>query len=204
MTAPKFRRFASPAAAFCLACAPSLIAGGCASPYRSDQGALFGGVTGAGVGALVGEAVHHPLAGAAIGAGVGALTGAAVGGNLDDIEARNRAEIAARLGRPVNAGAVTRDDVIAMTRAGVSEEVIATTFATRHGGPAASRRPDRLAATRSQPAHRASHADAARSAGPAGGRAAGAPAVVYGYGPPPPYYYGPPYPYYRGWYGRPY
>ncbi len=40
-------------------------------PYRSDQGALFGGVTGAGVGALVGEAVHHPLAGAAIGAGVG-------------------------------------------------------------------------------------------------------------------------------------
>ena len=79
-------------------CVSCLVAAGCASPYRSDQGALFGGVTGAGVGALVGEAAHHPLAGAAIGAGVGAMTGAAVGNDLDQIEARNRAEIAARLG----------------------------------------------------------------------------------------------------------
>ena len=36
-----------------------------------------------------------------IGAGIGALTGSAIGGALDDIEARNRAEIAAQLGRPV-------------------------------------------------------------------------------------------------------
>jgi hypothetical protein len=98
---------------------------GCASPYRSDQGALFGGVTGAGLGALVGEATHHPLAGAAIGAGVGALSGAAVGGSLDQIEANNRAEIAARLGRPAP-GAVTVQDVVAMTRSGVPEGVIAT------------------------------------------------------------------------------
>jgi len=98
---------------------------GCMSPYRSDQGALVGGLTGAGVGALVGDAVHHPLAGAAIGAGVGALSGAAVGSSLDQIDARNRAEIAARLGRPAP-GAVTVNDVIAMTRAGVPESVIVT------------------------------------------------------------------------------
>lgn len=98
---------------------------GCNSPYRSDQGALFGGLTGAGVGALVGNAVGATGAGAAIGAGVGALSGAAIGGSLDEIEARNRAEIQARLGRPL-VGAVTTNDVIAMTRAGVSEEVIAT------------------------------------------------------------------------------
>jgi outer membrane lipoprotein SlyB len=96
----------------------------CNSPYRSDRGALFGGLTGAGVGAIVGNAVGAPGAGAAIGAGVGAVSGAAVGDALDDIEARNRAEIEARLGRPVAAGAVTTEDVIAMTRAGVAEENI--------------------------------------------------------------------------------
>ncbi|HUG92029.1 MAG TPA: glycine zipper domain-containing protein, partial [Planctomycetaceae bacterium] len=100
------------------------LAGGCASPYRADQGALYGGLGGAGIGALVGEAVNQPLAGAAIGAAVGTLSGAAVGASLDDIEARNRAEIAARLGRPAPVGAVTVTDVIAMTQAGVSEPVI--------------------------------------------------------------------------------
>jgi hypothetical protein len=87
---------------------------------------LFGGLTGAGVGALVGSATGHTGAGAAIGAGVGALTGSVVGASLDDIEARNRAEIEARMGRPVAPGAVTIDDVVAMTQAGVNEDVIAT------------------------------------------------------------------------------
>ena len=105
---------------------------GCNSPYRSDQGAVVGGLTGAGLGALVGGASGHPGAGAAIGAGVGALSGAAVGGSLDDIEANNRAEIAARLGRPAPSGAVTIDDVIAMSRAGVTEDIIVTHVRT-HG-----------------------------------------------------------------------
>ena len=117
----------------CVSCIV-LLAAGCASPYRSDQGALFGGLTGAGLGALVGSATGNAGPGAAIGAGVGALSGAAVGGALDDIEARNRAEIAARMGRPAPAGSVTIDDVIAMTRAGVTEEVIVTHV--RNHGPA--------------------------------------------------------------------
>jgi hypothetical protein len=109
-----------------LACASLLAAAGCHSPYRADQGALLGGLTGAGVGALVGEAVDQPLAGAAIGAGVGALTGGVIGSNLDQIEAQNRAMIEARLGRPAPAGAVTVEDVIAMTQSGVDPDVIAT------------------------------------------------------------------------------
>jgi hypothetical protein len=72
----------------------------------------------------VGNAVGSPGAGAAIGAGVGALSGAAVGGSLDEIEARNRAEIEARMGRPIAVGAVTNDDVIAMTMGGVNEDLI--------------------------------------------------------------------------------
>lgn len=107
-----------------LALAAVLLTSGCASPYYADRGAAFGGVTGAGVGALVGSAVDHPVAGALVGAGVGALSGAAVGQGMDDIEARNRAAIAATLGRQVPAGAVAFDDVIAMTQAGVNEDVI--------------------------------------------------------------------------------
>ena len=99
---------------------------GCMSPFHADRGALFGGVTGAGVGAIVGDAVGNPAAGAVIGAGVGALTGAAVGSSLDEIEARNQAEIAARMGRPITPGAVTVQDVVAMTQAGVEDELIVT------------------------------------------------------------------------------
>ncbi|HEX3726391.1 MAG TPA: glycine zipper domain-containing protein [Pirellulales bacterium] len=96
---------------------------------------MAGGLGGAGLGALIGSATGHTGAGAAIGAGVGALSGAAVGGALDDIEARNRAEIAARLGRPAPTGSVTIDDVIVMSRAGVSEDVVLTHI--RNHGPAA-------------------------------------------------------------------
>jgi hypothetical protein len=97
---------------------------GCRSPYYADQGALAGGLTGAGVGALVGNAVGETAGGAAIGAGIGALTGGAIGGALDDIEARNRAEIAAQLGRPVAQGQATVGEVVAMSRAGVDPRLI--------------------------------------------------------------------------------
>jgi len=97
---------------------------GCHSPYRSDQGALFGGLLGAGTGAIVGEALGNPGAGAAIGAGVGALSGAAVGSELDEIEAQNRAMIEAQLGRQLAAGAVQLDDVVAMAQAGVDDQLI--------------------------------------------------------------------------------
>jgi hypothetical protein len=55
---------------------------------------------------------------------VGTLTGAVVGNSLDEMEARNRAEIEARIGRPAPVGAVTTTDVIAMTQAGVEESII--------------------------------------------------------------------------------
>jgi Glycine zipper len=109
-----------------LTCHCCLVSGavGCRSPYYADQGALAGGLTGAGVGALVGNAVGETAGGAAIGAGIGALTGSAIGGAMDDIEARNRAEIAAQLGRPVTQGQATSGEVVAMTRAGVDSRLI--------------------------------------------------------------------------------
>lgn len=106
-------------------CIASLTAAGCRSPYYADRGALFGGLTGAGVGALVGDATGHTGAGAAIGTAVGALAGAAVGDTIDADLARSKAEIEARMGRQMQ-GAVTPQDVIAMTQAGLSDDVIAT------------------------------------------------------------------------------
>jgi hypothetical protein len=97
---------------------------GCQSPYYADQGALAGGLGGAGVGALIGNATGHTGAGALIGAGVGAVTGGLVGSGLDNIEARNRAQIAAQMGRPVPTGAVSTNDVVAMTKAGVDPDLI--------------------------------------------------------------------------------
>ena len=96
---------------------------GCRSPYYSDQGAAFGGVTGALVGAALGEQNGTPLGGAALGGALGAVTGAAVGNAIDADMARERAMIEQRIGRAVQ-GAATSEDVIAMTEAGVPEEVI--------------------------------------------------------------------------------
>jgi hypothetical protein len=110
---------------FCAIACASFAHLGCQSPYYADRGALTGGLAGAGVGALIGNAVGETAGGAAIGAGVGALTGGAIGGALDDIEARNRAEIASQLGRPVAQGQATVGEVVAMTRAGVNPQLIA-------------------------------------------------------------------------------
>jgi hypothetical protein len=98
---------------------------GCHSPYYQDRLALFGGLTGAGVGALLGEGGGDALSGAAIGSAVGAASGAVVGGVLDEAEARNRQIIEARIGRPM-AGAASHEDIIALAQAGLGDEVIIT------------------------------------------------------------------------------
>jgi len=106
----------------------AMIVVGCASPYspyyHADEGAVAGGLLGAGTGAIVGHALGNTGAGALVGAGVGVLGGAAIGSGIDESEARNRALIAARLGRQLADGAVSPEDVAAMSRAGVNEEVI--------------------------------------------------------------------------------
>jgi hypothetical protein len=97
---------------------------GCASPSHTGDGALFGGLLGAGTGAVVGHAVGNTGAGALLGAGVGAVSGAAVGNAMDESEARNRAVIAQQLGRQVGPGAVSVGEVIAMTHANVREDLM--------------------------------------------------------------------------------
>jgi hypothetical protein len=103
---------------------PLALSSGCCSPYHADQGAVAGGLIGAGTGAVVGHAMGNTGAGALVGAGVGAISGAAIGSGMDEAEARNRALIAQQLGRQVDPGAVSIDDVLAMKRANVNEDLM--------------------------------------------------------------------------------
>lgn len=108
-----------------LALLASLNLTGCRSPYYADRGAGLGALAGAGAGAIIGDATGgNAGSGALIGAGLGALTGAAVGTEMDALAAQNRAEIAAQMGRQVQAGAANVQEVIAMTRAGVDPRLI--------------------------------------------------------------------------------
>jgi hypothetical protein len=109
----------------CIAILASLMATGCASPYYADRGAGLGALAGAGAGAIIGETTGGNAAtGALIGAGLGAVTGGVVGSGMDEMQARNRAEIAATMGRQVQAGAATIDEVVAMSRSGVDPLLI--------------------------------------------------------------------------------
>lgn len=65
----------------------------------TQKGLIGGGLLGAGAGAIVGAAVHHPIAGAAIGGGVGLVAGGAVGHELQNNQTQQQqqqAELAAQ------------------------------------------------------------------------------------------------------------
>lgn len=96
------------------------------SPYYADRGAMIGGLTGAGAGALIGSDGGNAVPGAVLGGALGAVAGGALGANMDEIEANNRARIQDQMQRPVVAGAVSLEEVISMHEAGVDEESIVT------------------------------------------------------------------------------
>jgi len=105
---------------------PLVWATGCQIPTHSERGALFGGLAGAGTGAIIGNAVGATGPGAVIGAAVGGLSGTVVGQSLDDIEDKNQVELArlqAQIPQQV-AGTVTIDDVVSMTKSGVAPDLI--------------------------------------------------------------------------------
>lgn len=100
----------------------SALTGGCQT--NADRGTFFGTLLGAGTGAIIGNQTGNRDKGALIGGVVGGLAGNAIGSSVDEMEARNREMIEQRLGRKVRPGAVTIDDVINMSKAGVDDELI--------------------------------------------------------------------------------
>ena len=57
---------------------------GTAAQSKRNQGAVLGGLLGAGTGAIIGNQTDHAGAGTAIGAGLGALGGALVGNAMEE------------------------------------------------------------------------------------------------------------------------
>jgi hypothetical protein len=103
--------------------------------YHNDtaSGTVLGGAFGAVTGAIIGGKKDRGE-GALIGAGVGALTGNLLGRSKDRADERQAAfgaGVAAQANQQAAALAVTNYDVVTMTRAGVSEDVIISTIRSR-------------------------------------------------------------------------
>jgi len=114
------------------------------SYYRNDT--FTGGLLGAGGGALVGSAFGGKSGGnrgenALIGAGVGLLGGALIGKSIDNTDQRQVAagsavayqanQQVAQQNAQLAAQAVTNQDLVEMSRAGLSDEVIINTIRSR-------------------------------------------------------------------------
>ena len=103
--------------------------------YRNDtaSGTIVGGALGAITGAVIGGK-RHGGQNALIGAGVGAVTGNLLGRSKDAQDDRRAAAGAVAVGQlnqQAAATAVTNYDLLQMTRAGISEEVIISTMRSR-------------------------------------------------------------------------
>lgn len=103
--------------------------------YRNDTagGTVVGGALGAVTGAIVGGKGDRGE-GALIGAGVGAITGNLLGrakDRADQHHAAAGAAVVAQANQQAAALAVTNYDLVGMTRAGVSEDLIISTLRSR-------------------------------------------------------------------------
>ena len=90
---------------------------------HTQRGAILGGVSGAMIGAGIGNHNDETAAGALIGGAVGLITGSAIGNSLDESDrryiARQRYQEQVRVSQ-----AVSINDAISMTRSGLSSDVI--------------------------------------------------------------------------------
>lgn len=96
-----------------------VLTAGCAHWNHAKSGAVIGSLGGAAMGAMAGGAGGKADKGALVGAGLGALAGAAIGHQAD----RADAEMAAAE-QAVLAQAITIQDVVQMSQAGVDETLI--------------------------------------------------------------------------------
>jgi len=107
------------------------------SYYRNDavEGTVVGGGLGAITGAVIGGRKQRGE-GVLIGAGVGALTGGLIGRSQDVADQRQAvvgSSVAAQANAQVAALAITNYDLVEMTRAGLSDELIISTMQSRGG-----------------------------------------------------------------------
>jgi hypothetical protein len=102
------------------------------SPDRTATGALIGGGAGATVGALAGGS-SHGVEGALIGGGIGAVTGGVIGHSMDEEErARLRAQSPQTYTRVDQGQPLGLADIKALSRAGLSDDVIISQIGNTH------------------------------------------------------------------------
>ena len=102
------------------------------TPDRTATGALIGGGAGATVGALAGGS-SHGVEGALIGGGIGAVTGGLIGHSMDEEErARLRAQSPQTYARMDQGQPLGLDDIKALSRAGLSDDVIISQIRSTH------------------------------------------------------------------------
>ena len=101
---------------------------GCqSSPNRAGEGALIGGLIGAGAGAIIGHQSGERDKGALIGGVTGALAGTLVGSQVQKQPAQGQQAAPAQQAaapQAVNPNQMTIPQIIGMTRQGVHEDVI--------------------------------------------------------------------------------
>jgi len=105
----------------------ALAMSGCGTPgSRQEAVSAAGAAVGAGVGLVAGAALHRPIEGMAAGALIGGGSGAVAGGRMDQKAEANAAaqQFQAAQARVAANPPVGKDDVIMMTKASVSEDVI--------------------------------------------------------------------------------
>jgi outer membrane lipoprotein SlyB len=115
----------------------ALISAGCETPEgrtdRTATGALGGGVLGAGTGAIIGSATGHAGGGAAIGAALGALTGGIIGHSIDQAQRESLQQQSPQTLQRVEQGQpLGLADIKALSKAGVSDEVIISQIRNAH------------------------------------------------------------------------
>ena len=109
--------------------------------YNQTRGTVLGGLTGAAAGAIIGDNSDEAGAGAAIGGVVGAVAGGLLGRSQDTQSQYQYAAQQQRIYQQQNfqaaqaaqyaAQAVSVQDVVALSRSGVSDSVIATAIQQR-------------------------------------------------------------------------
>jgi len=118
-----------PVLLFCLCF--SVFSFGCQNTKtRAGEGAIIGGVLGAGAGGIIGHQMHRGAEGAGIGAAVGALTGALIGSQIEkpgqDGGTQQGQAATQTSGQPqaVNPNQLTVQQVVELAKQGVNENVI--------------------------------------------------------------------------------
>src|SRR5262245_57178111 len=101
-----------------------ILAAGCDSLNHTDKGLLGGGLIGGATGAAIGSATGNTGAGAAIGAGVGAITGGLIGNEMDQSDAKTKAQIAQVSATVPANGPLALQQIAQMAQSGMSDAVI--------------------------------------------------------------------------------